>query len=363
MRTVGTILFTCLLSLSVVAQDPSAKKSEFDYLDVSGSVVRTTHDAKYRIYISESFRFLGILNHKAVYNEVGFNISIAVFSRADELILIHAEKHTDGSGGLDYSDLAPAKLDGLPFTRRTQCATAEDKEELDANPQIRFIREKGVDLTLPFQLEQYLATSKNGASEIVISHGKPVQDCSESIGRDLREKLDYYSKVSLSEFDSESNRYFLKLEIPFASECAYRVGPAGLVPSSDACIYGAGIERYSEVTVTIDQEKKGWSRVVVASSDPDEKAYLILASPDKETFDSLFSIFFTKRDTEVASSASCKDLQTQLDVLRELGIPSQYHKRGALEIWDYGLDRPFNCADYTQIRFKDGKVIEIGVVL
>jgi hypothetical protein len=101
-----------------------------------------------------------------------------VFSRGSDLLLIHAETHTDGSGGLDYSDLKPATLSGLPFTNRTQCASSEDKAELDENPQIQFVRSKVFDLSIPFLLEQFFATSKDGTAEVVISYGRAVKGCS-----------------------------------------------------------------------------------------------------------------------------------------------------------------------------------------
>lgn len=153
-------------------QDP-----DFNYLQIRGNTVRTTHAAKYVIKIDKSFTFLGELNHQAVYGDEQFNVSFAVFKSGGRLVMIHAETHTDGSGGLDYSDLAPVRLDGLPFTSRIQCATPEDKEELDSNPQIKFIRSKGFDLSIPFVLHQAFATSKDGTSEVVISVGSAVSKC------------------------------------------------------------------------------------------------------------------------------------------------------------------------------------------
>ena len=198
MRSTVIVLFILFFSFTVNGQKKPGEKLDFQYLDISGNIVRTIHAAKYKIHISSSFKFLGVLNHQATYNDIGFNVSMAVFSRGKDLILIHAEKHTDGSGGLDYSDLEPAKLSGLPFTHRTQCASSEDKEELDNNPQISFVRSKGFDLSIPFQLEQYFTTSKDGTSEIVISYGRAVKECSEVTGAGLRKELAGIVKVEKS---------------------------------------------------------------------------------------------------------------------------------------------------------------------
>lgn len=171
------LLFMFSLSVCATAQTSTDKGAYFDYIDVRGNNVLTTHAAKYELTLDESFRYLGELHHQPIYNDVSFNVSMAVFSRDDSLLMVHAETHTDGSGGLDYSDLESAKLSGLPFTHRTQCASEEDKAELDDNPQIRFVRSKGFDLSIPFQLEQFFTTSKAGDAEVVISFGKAVQGC------------------------------------------------------------------------------------------------------------------------------------------------------------------------------------------
>jgi hypothetical protein len=190
------LLFLLLFSLPSFGQTGPAAKAEFDYLDVSGNVVRTTHAAKYRIRVAKGFKYLGEFHHQATYNDIGFNVSMAVFARGKDLLMIHAERHTDGSGGLDYSGLEPAKLSGLPFTQRTQCASPEDREELDSNPQIRFVRSKGFDLTIPFQLEQDFATSKDGTSEVVISYGRAVERCSDAIGAELKKEIQEAAKIT-----------------------------------------------------------------------------------------------------------------------------------------------------------------------
>jgi len=208
MRMILLILVALLSTLPMAAQDIAGKKVDFDHVDVDSrlNVVKTTHAAKYRIEIQSSFKFLGEFHHQAVYNGKGFDISMAVFRRGGDLLLIHAETHTDGSGGLDYSDLDPAKLDGLPFTRRTQCASKEDEEELKSNPQIRFIGSKGFELRLPFHLEQFFTTSGDGTSEIVISYGRAVNDCSENEGAEIRKDLEDALRISELQLDRGSQK-------------------------------------------------------------------------------------------------------------------------------------------------------------
>ena len=210
MRIRLLILLVLLSTVLVSAQDKSGAEVDFDHLEIDSrlNVVRTTHAAPYRMVIKPSFKFLGEFHHQAVYNGKGFDISMAVFRRGGDLLLIHAEKHTDGSGGLDYSDLEPAKLDGIPFTRRTQCATKEDEEELKSNPQISFIGSKGFEFGYPFQLEQFFTTSKDGTSEIVISYGRAVDECSGKTGAELRKSLDDGTLIREPEFDPDSKEHY-----------------------------------------------------------------------------------------------------------------------------------------------------------
>ncbi len=172
------------------------QSNNFQYLKIDKNIVKTTHSAKYTIVIDRSFRFLGHFNHQPTYGDKQFNVSFAAYTDGVNLIMIHAEKHTDGSGGLDYSDLTPAVLNKLKFTMRDQCATKEDDEEMDSNPQIQVIRSVGFDLKTPFFLRQFFATSKSGDAEVVISYGRKVDKCSEfpsefipSIVREINEKI------------------------------------------------------------------------------------------------------------------------------------------------------------------------------
>lgn len=152
-------------------------KTDFDYLRIKGRKIISTHAAQYQIVIKRPFEFIGEFHHQPVYGEKQFNVSFAAFSNKEKLIMIHAETHSDGSGGLDYSNLEPAELTGLKFFSREQCAAAEDAAELNENPQIKFLREKGFDIKPPFYLKQYFTTDPKGISELVISYGKPVASC------------------------------------------------------------------------------------------------------------------------------------------------------------------------------------------
>lgn len=178
------LLFACFCAAQKL-------KNDFDYLEIKGQKVTSTHAARYQVKISRAFKPLGEFHHRPVYGEKQFNVSFAGFSDGRNLIMIHAETHTDGSGGLDYSKLEPAELGGLKFTSREQCAGAEDEKELNENPQIRFLREKGYGVKPPFYLKQYFATDARGTAELVISYGKAVPSCGEkTITPEFRKQIE-----------------------------------------------------------------------------------------------------------------------------------------------------------------------------
>jgi len=172
--------------------------SKFDYLKIRGNKVKTTHQARYKIKINKKFKPLGEFHHQPVYGEKQFNVSLTAFSDGKNIIMVHAETHTDGSGGLDYSKLKSNSLSGLPFTSREQCASAEDEAELSANPQIIFLKEKGFSVSTPFFLKQFLTTDEKGLAEVVISYGRRVESCAENaITDDFRKQIEQELKSAI----------------------------------------------------------------------------------------------------------------------------------------------------------------------
>lgn len=177
-------LFLFILLLAI----PPARAQDFDYLKIRENRIKTTHQARYEILIDNTFSFLGEFHHQPTYDEKQFNVSLAAFHNGENLFLIHAETHTDGSGGLDYSELAPAALNKLSFTTREQCATAEDEAELKANPQIQFLEKQGFTVRAPFYLQQFFTTSADGKAEVVFSYGRRIMSC-ENISEDFRKQI------------------------------------------------------------------------------------------------------------------------------------------------------------------------------
>jgi hypothetical protein len=106
-----------------------------------------------------------------------FNVSVAAFAKGESILMVHAEAHADGSGGLDYSNLKPDPINGINFTSREQCALLSEIPDPYSIPDLRFLRDKGFDAAPAMYLKQYLIASKDGSAEFVLSYGKRVASC------------------------------------------------------------------------------------------------------------------------------------------------------------------------------------------
>jgi hypothetical protein len=190
-------LFVALLLVFANLFVTKAQNSKFDYLKIGKNSVKSTHQARYEIKIDKSFKPLGEFHHQPIYDKKQFNVSMTAFSDGENLILTHAETHTDGTGGLDYSDLSPVSLNGLNFTSREQCAGAEAEAAMNDNPQIKFIRSKGFNLSLPFYLKQFFVTSEDGKAEFVISYGKRIKSC-DNISEDFKLQIEQEIKNKIT---------------------------------------------------------------------------------------------------------------------------------------------------------------------
>lgn len=160
----------------------ASAQGEFDYLRVKGREVESVHRIKYVVRVDRSFKLVGEVHHRPTYGGKLFNVSVAAFARGDELVMIHAEAHADGSGGLDYSNLKPDPLGGIAFNSREQCAVlAEIPNAYESIPDLRMLREGGFVPEPGVFLKQYLIASPDGSAEFVYSYGRRVASCAETV--------------------------------------------------------------------------------------------------------------------------------------------------------------------------------------
>jgi hypothetical protein len=180
-----------LVIVFIAVLSGNAVQNKFDYLKVKGHKVASVHRLKYVASIDESFKLLGEYHHQPTYGGKMFNVSVAAFAKGDDLIMIHAEAHTDNSGGLDYSNLKPDPLYGINFTSREQCAVIAEIHDPDSIPDLRFLRERGFSPAPAMFLKQYLIASPDGSAEYVLSYGKRIASCgAETITPELKAKIE-----------------------------------------------------------------------------------------------------------------------------------------------------------------------------
>lgn len=98
---------------SLIVMLSGSISANHDYLKVKGHKIESTHQTRFELKVDKSYKFLGEFHHQPIYEEKQFNVSLAAFAKGDALVLIHAETHTDGSGGLDYSRLTPVVFSGI----------------------------------------------------------------------------------------------------------------------------------------------------------------------------------------------------------------------------------------------------------
>lgn len=168
-----------------------SNQSSFDYLKIAGHKVETTHRLKYMLKVARAYAFLGETNYQPTFDGKGFNVSLAAFAGKDSFVMIHAETHTDGSGGLDYSKLQPDTFSGIKFTSKEECAEL-DQTDIDGEHDLRFLKDNGFNPFPAVYIKQYFTTSADGSSELVITYGKRIRSCK--------------SEVVTSEFKAQLNR-------------------------------------------------------------------------------------------------------------------------------------------------------------
>lgn len=176
----------CVVLVLVPRGSPGAvgaalSRQSFRWLEVTGHVIRTTHSLPLVLRVPGSLRFVGETDFVEAYGGPAFDVSAAAFSSDSVLLAVHAETHADGSGGLDYSDLSPDPLAGLPFTSRLRCWDLRDETEEDirGNHFLAFLRDRGFDLRSAILVKQYLATDDAGRAEVVLSYGRRLESCSD----------------------------------------------------------------------------------------------------------------------------------------------------------------------------------------
>jgi len=176
MKTLTRIPFVVILAVGV-----SSCERGFDYLQVDGQHVRTSHGLPLAIQIPPHLAPLGEAHFTEAYGGPAFNVSTAVFVDDSTLVAVHAERHVDNSGGLDYSELPADTLAGIPLNADIGCfdLRSESSEDIENNGFLRFLRDEEFSFDRAFILKRFFLTNDEGTAEVVISYGQQMSECPE----------------------------------------------------------------------------------------------------------------------------------------------------------------------------------------
>jgi len=176
MNTLTRLSFAVILAVGV-----SSCERGFDYLQVDGQHVKTAHGLPLTLQIPTRLTPLGEAHFTEAYGGPAFNVSTAVFVDDSTLVAVHAERHVDSSGGLDYSELPADTLSGILLNADIGCfdLRSESAEDLENNGFLRFLRDEKFSFDRAFVLKRFFLTNDEGTAEVVISYGQQMSECPE----------------------------------------------------------------------------------------------------------------------------------------------------------------------------------------
>lgn len=183
-----TFLFVELIMFSTpvrtLAQVKISNDSvNFSYVFFNNGYIVSSHAIKYSLKVPYNYIKIEPYNYKPFFNKHPFNVSLAAAYNNKNLIVVHAEKVTDGSGFLDYSYLMPVKLDSLDFYMKESCLELNE-ETLEQAIDIKYIKANGFDFGDAIFLKQFFVNTPDGTYEFVLTFGEKVCDCTDEFIND-----------------------------------------------------------------------------------------------------------------------------------------------------------------------------------
>lgn len=166
----------------------NAEEQSFVFLEFENNKLQATHEIPLAVRVAEGYQEAGPVNHTPTFNDHPFKVSLAAFVGDSSFIMVHAEKLADNSGTLDYSNLDSTKFKGLDFVMRNQCAELTD-EIIDEEHDLSFLKNNNFELKPAVYLRQFLTTTEDRNSELVLSYGKRVKSCSDELDASFEERF------------------------------------------------------------------------------------------------------------------------------------------------------------------------------
>lgn len=154
----------------------AASPAPFRYITVEQHALRSAVGVPVKVGAPSDFRLLAPTSRRAVFGNHPYEVSLGALARDDAVVMLHAEKVSDGSGASNYDKLPASPLAG--FHIRSQCASIGADDVLGEHD-LNWLAQRGWNPVGNLALEQHLKSSPDHNREVVVSFITKVKDCSD----------------------------------------------------------------------------------------------------------------------------------------------------------------------------------------
>ena len=150
---------------------------DFNYISVSDGRIRTSHDIRYEVEVTDGFDVTEPKNRVDHFDGTPYKISLAAFIGDNSALMIHAETVADLSGASDYSNLPQAQWPDETFRSSGHVCLEIPADEIEGEHDLKWLQNNGFEPTGTTLFGQYFATTADKNAEIVISIMQHVSSC------------------------------------------------------------------------------------------------------------------------------------------------------------------------------------------
>jgi hypothetical protein len=170
------------------------------------------------------------------------------------------------------------------------------------------------------------------------------------------------TKIDKKRFVGKS--FWTKFVLATDSDCKIRIAPRDISPGAEICSFIAHIKANTEIKLKQLADEKDWAKLTFEVNT--EEFDLFLKNGSKKDFHESFDLALSsKKISEEDVSPSCS-VQSKLDIIKKMGIPSRISRTGESEKWTFGVGwiGGYPCGfDETYIEIKKDKVVGMSGII
>ena len=184
-------LYMLLLMAACIPKEPG-----FDFIEVKGQEVITSHRLPIIFQVPSNFTIFGEHDFIEVHDNVPFKVSSATFTSESEMLIVLAEEQLDPEGIFTY-DLPMDTINNYLVYRRSGCFNLfeETEQDMKENSYLRFLKENDFNFDQGLNMVQFILINEKQSAEIVLSFVMLQAECN-----DTTPPVDY-AKRMLSSFE------------------------------------------------------------------------------------------------------------------------------------------------------------------